>query len=216
MAIEDAIARLPEYWAEVIDLLGPEGGRELRDLVAQLGGPRHDWAASRMADLLADSLPAGHPVRNALLEGDLYVSVKPDWPRLTKVLRPAAWESAIAEPRPGDSILRDVEDRVLQAPALTLEEVLLRGGDPAEPRLIRLVRRDGQPQWPVFQFVPGGGLRAVVLEVNELLGAAADPYAAADWWLSRNSWLGDRPSALIGKAPDGHLIRAARAVGSEI
>lgn len=105
---------------------------------------------------------------------------------------------------------------LLRAPALTEEEVRRRGADPGDPGLIGLERADGARQWPAFQFAPDGGAVPVVREVNQLLDAAANPLGAADWWLSRNSWLGDQPSQLLGRVPDDYLVRAARAVGSEV
>ncbi len=49
-----------------------------------------------------------------------------------------------------------------------------------------------------------------------LLGARADPLGVADWWLSRNGWLGDAPYRLIGEIPDDLLLQAARAVTAEV
>jgi hypothetical protein len=118
--------------------------------------------------------------------------------------------------RPGQSILRRVAERLLQVPALTVEEVRQRGADPADPGLIRLDRSDGGQQWPAFQFAPHGGPLPVIRAVNQLLDAAGDPLGAAEWWLSRNSWLGDQPSLLIGHVPDDYLVQAARAIGSEV
>lgn len=221
MAIEDAITALPRYWADVAARLGPEQLREMQVLIADLGGPGHDRAMSRIADLLAENLPPGHPVVQALFEGDLYESATLDLPVITDALRHeiegalAGWREPGGEARPGEAVLRSVADRVLQALALTAEQVRQRGGDPDDPGLIRLERGDGRLQWPAFQFDPDGGPPPVIRAVNDLLNAAADPFAAADWWLSRNSWLGDQPSVLIGRVPDDYLIRAARAVGSE-
>jgi hypothetical protein len=109
-----------------------------------------------------------------------------------------------------------VTERLLSAPALTEEEIRRRGADPADPGLVRLERPDGGGQWPSFQFAPDGGPLPVVREVNRELDAVAYPLGAADWWLSRNGWLGERPSQLIGRIPDDHLIRAARAIRSEV
>jgi hypothetical protein len=55
-----------------------------------------------------------------------------------------------------------------------------------------------------------------VRAINTLLNAAGDPIGVADWWLSRNGWLGTRPSDLLGRVPDEVLLSAARAVGSEV
>ena len=47
MAIEDAIAALPEHWDDVVTRLGAAGSRELRELLEGIGGPDHD--AGRVA-----------------------------------------------------------------------------------------------------------------------------------------------------------------------
>ena len=221
MAIEDAITALSRSWADVAGRLGPGQLREMRDLVAALVGPAHDEAMARIADLLEVTLPPEHPVIQALFEGHLSEPATLDWTVISDQLRNEI-EAALAdvqepeaESRPGQAILRRVADRVLQAAALTADQVRERGGDPDDPGLIRLERADGRPQWPAFQFDPHDGPRPVIREVNDLLDASADPFAAADWWLSRNSWLGDRPSVLIGRVPDDYLVRAARAVSSE-
>jgi hypothetical protein len=216
MAIEDAIAALPERWEDVVTRLGPEKSEELRDLIEAMGGPGHKRAVARIADLMVEGLPREHPVRRALLEGDLFAPATLDWPVITETLRGRARGWLASEQYPGELILRNVADRLLRAPALTADEVRRRGADPADPGLIRLDRANGGQQWPAFQFAPGGGPLPVVREVNKLLDAAGYPLGAADWWLSRNGWLGDQPSLLIGKLPDDHLIRAARAIRSEV
>jgi hypothetical protein len=221
MAIDHALAALSQHFSDVMRFLSPEQLVQLRGLVADLDGPRHDEAKAQIADLLAETLPERHPVTQALFEGDLSGPPTTESTMVTEALRReieealAAVQEPSAELRPGEAILRHVADRVLQAPALTANQVLDRGGDPDDPGLIRLEQPDGRPQWPAFQFDPAGGPRPVIRAVNDLLDASADPVAAADWWLSRNSWLGDQPSVLIGRIPDDHLVRAARAVGSE-
>jgi hypothetical protein len=114
-----------------------------------------------------------------------------------------------------DALLRSAAERLLRAPALGEDQVAGRGSDPADPDLIRLDRPDGAAQWPAFQFAPGGGPWPVVREVNRILDAARYPLGAADWWLSRNGWLDEVPSRLIGVADD-RLVRAARAIRSEV
>ncbi|MFF4098835.1 hypothetical protein [Streptomyces sp. NPDC001903] len=86
-------------------------------------------------------------------------------------------------------VLGEVRDRLLAAPALGDAEVLEGGSDPYAPHLIRLPSSGGLVRLPAFQFTAGGRVRPVVREVNLLLGAAADPWGAADWWLSPNAWL---------------------------
>lgn len=216
MAIEDAIAALPEYWDDFVTRLGAAEGQELPELIEGIGGPDHTRVVSRLTDLLVERLPAEHPVRRALIVGDLYATATVDWPAITGVLRAKAEELLVTELRPGTLILRSVTERLLSAPALTEEEVRRRGADPADPGLIRLGRADGGRQWPEFQFQPGHGPWSVVLEINHLLDAATYPRGAADWWLSHNGWLGDQPSQLLGRIPDDHLVRAARAIGAEV
>lgn len=215
MAIEDAIAALPEHWDDVVTRLGPAKSEELQGFIAAMDGPDQMRALARIADLMVEGLPPDHPVRRALIEGDLYVPATLDWPAITEALRDKA-EGLLSEQRPGELILRSVTDRLLRAPALAEAEVRRRGADPADPGLIRLDRADGGRQWPAFQFAPGGAPLPVVREVNQLLDAAAYPLGAADWWLSRNGWLGEQPSLLIGRVPDDHLVRAARAIRSEV
>jgi hypothetical protein len=247
VAIEDAIAALPEHWADVTARLGERDRQELYGLIGGLSGPDHNRVVSRLADLLVEGLPASHPVRRALVAGDLFAPATVDWPAVGQVLRrqaelalsaadpsdeaaargqvtvsvtpPGAGRpgtSRIAAARPGEEIVRSVAARLLLAPALTQSEVRQRGADPADPGLIRLTRPDGGQQWPAFQFGPAAGPWPVIRAVNDLLDAAADPLAAADWWLSDNSWLGAAPSALLGQVPDDYLVRAAAVVGSEV
>jgi hypothetical protein len=216
MAVEDAIVALRDHWDDVVSLLGSVQTQELRDLVEELGGPGHKRAATRIADLLVDELPPDHPVRRALAQGYLLAPPVTDWPALKHSLHTLALGLTDTDPRPGDSILADVLARLLRAPALTEDELRHRGADPADPGLLRLDRPGGGQQWPEFQFAAGGDLVPVVRAVNELLDAASDPIGAADWWLSRNTWLDGQPSLLIGVVPDDYLVRAARAVGAEV
>lgn len=216
MAVEDAIYALRDHWDDVVSRLDLKRRQGLQDLMAELGGPRHQQALAELADLLVEELPADHPVRRALAEGDLFQApAARDWTEFRLSLDALAWPSGdLAEA--GEPVLAAVLDRLLRAPALTEDDVRRRGADPADPRLIRLERRDGGRQWPEFQFGPGGGPLAVVRAVNELLDAAGDPLGAADWWLSRNAWLNGQPSRLIGVVPDDHLVRAARALRAEV
>jgi hypothetical protein len=216
MAVEDAIRALRDHWDDVVARLAAPQRRQLRDLVRELGGPGHKRAVTGIADLVAEELPPDHPVRRALARGYLLEPAVADWTELRISLDALA--GRLPDIRAGASgpLLADVVDRLLRAPALTEDELRRRGVDPADPDLIRLDRPDGGRQWPEFQFTPADGPPPVVCIVNELLGAANDPVGAADWWLSRNAWLGGQPSMLIGVVPDDHLIRAARALGAEV
>jgi hypothetical protein len=230
MAIEHAMVALQEHWDDVIEMLGPERSRRLRDLIEGLGGADQARVVARMAGLLVEGLPSGHPVRRALTEGTLLVPGTMDLTALSTPLQAlaAVWPDAgpAAGPDAGlaagpdadltpDALLRSVAERLLRAPALGEDQVTGRGGDPADPDLIRLDRPDGAAQWPAFQFAPGGGPWPVVREINQILDAARYPLGAADWWLSRNGWLDEVPSELIGVADD-RLVRAARAIRSEV
>jgi hypothetical protein len=232
VAIEDAVAALPEHWDDVVARFGAAKTEELKGLVEAIGGPDHMRAISRIADLIVEGLPPEHPVRRALLEGDLYAAATLDWPAVTALLHQKAAHQEAARPEAaqqkeqqkeqqgaqqrGDPILRGVTERLLSAPALTEDDLRRRGADPADPGLIRLDRPDGGRQWPAFQFAPDGAPWPVVREINHELDAAAYPLGAADWWLSRNGWLGEPPWRLIGRIPDEHLMRAARAIRSEV
>ena len=230
MAIEHAMVALQQHWDDVIEMLGPERSRRLRDLIEGLGGADQARVVARMAGLLVEGLPSGHPVRRALTQGTLLVPGTMDLTALSTPLQAlaAVWPDAgpAAGPDAGlaagpdadltpDALLRSVAERLLRAPALGEDQVAGRGGDPADPDLIRLDRPDGAAQWPAFQFAPGGGPWPVVREINQILDAARYPLGAADWWLSRNGWLDEVPSELIGVADD-RLVRAARAIRSEV
>jgi hypothetical protein len=215
MAIEDVLAVLPEHWAEVVGRLGQGKSEELRHYLGLLGGPEHKQAVARITAIMVEGLPSEHPVRRALVGGDLLASAATDLTASTDTWRDLAAEILTGE-SPAEQIVRDVTGRLLRAPALGADEVRRRGGDPADPGLIRLDRPDGGQQWPAFQFATGGGPLAIVRRVNQLLDAAGYPLGAADWWLSRNGWLGEQPSLLIGTVPDDQLFRAAQAIRSEV
>jgi hypothetical protein len=217
VAVEDALRALRDHWDDVVARLGPRRAQQLRELAAELGGPGHKPAVTRIADLLVEDLPPDHPVRRALAEGYLFAPGVADWAELRVSL--STLPLRLPEEAPADygPVMADVLARLLSAPALSEYEVRRRGADPADPGLIRLDRPDGGGQWPAFQFHPeDDGVRPVVRAVNDLLGAQGDPVGAADWWLSRNAWLNGQPSRLIGIVPDDHLVRAARALSAEV
>lgn len=221
MAVEHAIVALREHWDDVMSRLGTVKGEQLRALVKSLGGRDQTGVVTDIVDFLVENLSPEHPVRRALSEGYLFQPADLDWAALTLDLHMAAdvrAEGNLSDrlPQPSGWILQNVAERLLRAAALTENEVRRRGADPADPGLIRLDRPDGGQQWPEFQFAPDGRPLPVVRTVNRLLGAAADPIGAADWWLSKNGWLEDEPCGLIGKVPDELLIRAARAIRSEV
>jgi hypothetical protein len=217
MAVEDAIAVLHEHWDDVMSRLGTEEAARLRSLIGQLSGPDRDRVVTRIADLLVEELPPEHAVRRALASGYLFQPATVDLAAITVALQGRAIGSESREDPPTSaSILREVAEKLLAAPALTDQEVRQRGADPDDPGLIQLDRPDGGRQWPEFQFARRGGPLPVVRAVNDLLGAVEDPIGVADWWLSRNGWLDDQPSLLIGRVPDELLVSAASAARSEV
>ncbi|MFE1441814.1 hypothetical protein [Streptomyces sp. NPDC058739] len=112
-------------------------------------------------------------------------------------------------------VLGPVRARLLAQPALEDAELRGRGGDPAAGGLIRLAGPGGRALLPSFQFRADALPWQVVLEVNTLLDADRDPWGAADWWLSDNTWLRTAPAALLGAARDGELVGAARSLLEE-
>jgi hypothetical protein len=234
MTTEDAMASLTEHWDDVISRLDAARGQELRNLIAEVGGTGHTGVVIRITQLLVKELPPDHPVRRALSKGYLFSGAQAGWPALRQDLLAVAGVAAQTPaagadngdddyPGPGtggeetpEGILAEVTDRLLSAPALTEDEVRMRGADPADPGLIRLDRREGGGQWPRFQFAGDGGPPPIVRTVNTMLGAETDPLGVADWWLGVNAWLDGRPSDLIGDVPDELLLRAARAVTEEV
>ena len=217
MAVEDAIWALHEHWADVMARLDAGARQELGRLLDDLAGPDRARASAQIADLLVEELPPGHPVRRALVGGTLFAPADVDWPSLTRALRDraAATDLRLDQPMPTGWVLRNVEDRLLSVAALNEQEVRGLGLDPADPDLIRLRRAAGGHQWPAFQFGSDGSLPELVRSINRLLGAHDDPIGVADWWLSRNGWLGEAPHSLIGRVPDDRLVQAARAVATE-
>jgi len=218
MAIEDAIWALQEHWADVTARLDAGSREELGRMLDGLDGPDRPRAMARIADLLVEGLPREHPVRRALVGGTLLAPSVLDWPAVTRVLRDlsAATGLRISDPLPGGVVLRDVADRLLGVAALSEADLRGAGLDPDDPGLIRLARADGSYQWPAFQFEARGSGPDVVRRINRLLGARSDPLGVADWWLSRNGWLGDAPYRLVGEIPDDLLLQAAQAVAAEV
>ncbi|MFF9086489.1 hypothetical protein ACF1BE_08795 [Streptomyces sp. NPDC014991] len=154
-------------------------------------------------------LPPDHPVR-AELDSLRAVVVPPGPGAVAGARELMAWfrlPSPVREPPCGRDPGRD---RLLREPALSAAEARARCGGAPPPELIRLRDpRDGD-RYPEFQFTPGGGTpHGVVLEVNRLLLADIDPWGAASWWFSGNTWLRGTPAALLGRLPDHRLVGAA-------
>ncbi|GAA0395717.1 hypothetical protein [Streptomyces luteireticuli] len=111
-------------------------------------------------------------------------------------------------------IIAVVKRRLLAAPSLSAAEARDRCAEDPLPRdLIRLADPVRGDRYPAFQFAgETGGPVSVVRWVNQLLLAEVDPWGAADWWLSGNTWLGGPPASLLGELPDDVLASAAQAL----
>jgi hypothetical protein len=98
MAVEDAIMALLEHWDDVIARLSPEAAGELRRLAGELGTPGRAAAVDRIVDILAEGLPARHPVYRALVKGDLSAPSGVGWDTLAAALfEQARLSSGISE-----------------------------------------------------------------------------------------------------------------------
>ncbi|MFE6891251.1 hypothetical protein [Streptomyces sp. NPDC057694] len=158
------------------------------------------------------ALPYGHPVREALDSVRLVATPTAGQPVVRRTVELLARITAPPPPPDTAAIIAAVEQRLLGAPALTAAEVRGRyGGTEPPPELIRLADPERGDRYPEFQFgTADGAPYRIVLEINGLLCADADPWGAADWWLSANAWLGGRrPAALLGDRSDGELLDAA-------
>ncbi|WP_328967401.1 hypothetical protein [Streptomyces sp. NBC_00239] len=160
-------------------------------------------------------LPLDHPVRLALdsVRGAAVLDDPSDvldarvlLALLTPADVPVAAETA--------AVVAGAQRRLLAAPSLSSAQARERcGGELPAHELIRLDDPERGPRYPVFQFQSGtGGPVPVVREVNRLLMAEVDPWGAAHWWLSGNSWLEGTPAELLGRLPDARLAGAARAL----
>ncbi|MFI1839544.1 hypothetical protein [Streptomyces olivaceoviridis] len=186
----------------------------LARLTALAEAPADDDRAVRRAlhgvRLVLLKLPPAHPVRGELDSPRGAVTL-PGPGAVAGARELMAWfglpspaRGPVYEPDPG-------QERLLREPALSAPGARARCGGAPPPELIRLRAPDGGDRYPEFQFAPDGGTPyGVVLEVNRLLLADIDPWGAAAWWFSGNSWLGGTPAALLGRLPDHRLTGAAR------
>ncbi|WP_215451931.1 DUF3168 domain-containing protein [Streptomyces sp. ATCC 21386] len=117
---------------------------------------------------------------------------------------------------PGAVRWASARERLLAEPALTETDLTeLFGVAADQPGLIRLRAPAGPEQLPAFQFDGEGRPRPLVLAINAMLGAAADPWGVADWWLGPNPWLDAVPATLLGTGLDDQLLAAASVVGED-
>ncbi|MEU7576645.1 hypothetical protein AB0B50_03450 [Streptomyces sp. NPDC041068] len=157
-------------------------------------------------------LPFDHPVRLALDSERL--AGAPLGPPVVAEAHTLLVRLADPPPAPDDwtTIVTSARRRLLTSPSLSQDEARTRCGDPVPSELIRLQDPERGPRYPEFQFVRDGSPYAVVLEVNRLLLADIDPWGAAEWWLTGNTWLGGPPASFLGRLPDERLTGAARAL----
>ncbi|MCK9925945.1 hypothetical protein MXD62_02005 [Frankia sp. Mgl5] len=235
MSVRRAIDELLRDRAELARRLAP-GGAEL--LAAGLRGiaaaRRTEDQLALTVDLIGDLvpyLPADDPLVVAFMIDDTeaYAGAPTAAAALRRLIAdidargtlPAPGPAPEVGPGPGAAdrfgslgedleLVNAVRRDLLAAPARTAGELRETGGDPDAPGLIRLRRAGGMIQLPAFQFDERLRPRPVVVTVNRLLEAEADPWGVASWWLDRNSWLGGAPADLVGRVPDGDIIAAAR------
>jgi hypothetical protein len=116
-----------------------------------------------------------------------------------------------------DDFDRLVEERLLSLPSLSPQDARQRGINPNDLRLIRLPRPGAAPEFqlPAFQFDRAGDAWEawdIVMEVNQVLDAADDPWGVTCWWVDLHARLGDSPVDLLGRGQDSLIRRAARAM----
>lgn len=181
----------------------PENARlgELLTEFATSSDEERDEVAARFTRFMLEHLPDHDPVYAEFDRVRLGTATAARLPTLFAARKLLGLPSA-STPR----------ERILRAPRTSAFVLRARGADPELPGLIRLHREDGGMDLPDFQFDRQGRPWDVVMGVNRLLDAEHDPWGVADWWLSGNPWLGDRPATLLGSVDDDDLLAAAAAV----
>jgi hypothetical protein len=225
-----AVAR---YWAEIRALASEEQWERVRALVAGTADPDPREALAALADELWGILPPDHEIcdimRARVMSGTGADAATADaelleelWLLSDLVLDPgeSAWRAAHPAVPPfaeSTDFDRRVEERLLSLPALTPDDARQRGIDPDDVRLIRLPRPGAAPEFqlPAFQFAPGGDPWDIVMEVNQVLDAADDPWGVMCWWVDPHARLGDAPASLLGHGQDDLIRRAARAMAED-
>jgi len=237
MALDPVMRAIAQHWDSVESHLTAQEAQRFRTLVERFAAATATArdrlrATEELADLLSPVLPADHPVRRAIADPDIVrsqLTMEPDEALVAELHQLLGLEfqwqanadarSAEADaPDPGhtdapspEEIERDAMTRLAAAPALSLGDLRSRGGDPGQQHLIRLDGRDG-PRFPLFQFDAAGRPYRLVLSINALLDADADPWGVADWWLGRHAWLGRTPAESIGQVADDVLLATALAM----
>ncbi|MFF2961825.1 hypothetical protein ACFVT1_23480 [Streptomyces sp. NPDC057963] len=227
-----AIGAIHRYWPELSALLDPPAREELMEILA--AAEADPTAAARdIRELVKPFTPPGHPAREALTPSGVRFqpsTVAPsDSARLLVLLRALRTESqslglgaeAPADTGPGETAPDAEEDAAPYRPDADDAWLLAEPAVPAvsvdlaadRARDLILLTDEREVEWiPSFQIdLDSGAPYPVVVEINRLLSADADPWGAADWWLGSNVWLDAAPARLLGTGADGALLSAARA-----
>lgn len=136
---------------------------------------------------------------------------------------PTLQDSDVIEER---RLLGDAVSYILEQPMLTSTRVgeLLHGRwkNPSDAlrkladnsKIVRLTHPEtGKVVYPAFQFADD--VQETVYEVNRLLGAAEEEWAAASWWFGEDENLdGATPAERVSTAPDAVLLAARIEAGS--
>jgi len=197
----EGIAAVVNDFDRVKSVIGAQAAARLEELLRRFAGApaaERDTIAGTINAFMQAALPLTDPVYAAF-------SLK----RLDADSGGRAPAVAAVRARFGLPAPTSPKERILRAELTSAFTLRDRGADPEQPDLIRLYRADGSMSLPDFQFDELDRPREVVLSVNRVLDAEHDPWAVADWWLSRNVWLGDSPAKLLGSVADDKLLAAA-------
>ncbi|MFI6324084.1 hypothetical protein ACIBG8_41620 [Nonomuraea sp. NPDC050556] len=208
--MDPVLVAFATHWEDIHTTVTAEQSSDLDELAAELAGASRREAQLRvrylMAELLGNALPPGHLVRRAIRDGERGEDIE------TVDLEDSVALLTLTSVR-RSSRLAKLE--LLAEPGYTVDEVRARGADPDLDGLLRLPTPEGGQRLPAFQFTESGAVPPVIIEINELLRSADDPWGVADWWLRGNSWLGGVPAELLASTSSEELLRAARAVRGE-
>jgi hypothetical protein len=184
-------------------VIGSQAADELEELLrlfAESADEVRDDVAGRLTRFMLARLAPGDPVYQEF-----------DLKRLAVVEQARIPVLFAVRLRLGLPVATSPKERILRTALTSAFALRDRGGDPELPDLIRLHRSDGSMSLPEFQFDGRDQPYQVVIRVNRVLDAEHDPWGVADWWLSSNVWLGDRPAELLGSVHDDDLVAAATA-----
>lgn len=111
------------------------------------------------------------------------------------------WQEEVLEPRQVAVALGAKETNREKVASLRRRSVLL--GIP----------RDARYLYPAFQLdLRRRRIFPEVWKVNEVLGAADDPWGVASWWFATNDRLSARPADLVGSRRGGEVVEVAKAM----